>query len=187
MTTNTIDDQLATARADFQRPQAFQDRINTAGNEARSTAKRQHYRAAATERSADYRQHRDELKNKLDEIAMSDQLDIDAQFAAWVALRDPDAKAGAINVHSSMLDSLEGPRKNHIGAYEMPRGAAVNELYTPANGWTFTAFVDRVLALRADRIRAEHQAELQAEAAAEIAAGVDKARAAAAAQIDNDN
>jgi hypothetical protein len=178
--TNTIDDQLAAARADFQRLQALQDRIDVAGAEARSTATLVHYRHAATERAREYREHRDELKNKLDRIAMADKLDLNALFTAYVEVRDADARAGALNVHSSMLNTLEPPERNHIGVQPMPHGAQVAELY---KGLAFTAFLDHILAQRADRIRAQHRAELEAHAHKEIRAAEQAARDHAAAAV----
>lgn len=177
-TTPTLNEQLSAARAETARLQELQDRIDAAGAEARNTTMLAHYRHAATERAREYRDHRDELKNKLDRIAMADKLDLNQLFTAFVELRDADARAGALNVHSSMLNTLEPQERNHIGVQPMPRGAQVAELY---KGLAFTAFIGHILAQRADRIRAQHRVELEAAAHREVRGAEQRAREAAAA------
>ncbi|MGO8937372.1 MAG: hypothetical protein ACLQLO_09645 [Mycobacterium sp.] len=181
-TTPTLAERAAAAQAEANQLRAEADRIDAAGRAAADEARLTHYRRAATEVAGEYRGRRDDLMNKVNQVAMADQIDLNLLFKSWVEMRDCDAQAGALNVHSSMLDSLDPPQKQWNGAHPMPAArAAVNELYTPRNGWTFTSFVDRVLAQRADRIRAQHRAELEAQAHDEIQAAEQSARTAAAA------
>jgi hypothetical protein len=180
-TTPTLAEQAAAAQAEANRLRAEADRIDAAGNQARSEAALQRYRLDATEFAYEYRQHRDTLHTKLTEMAAADDLELNGLFKAWVEMRDADAKAGALNQHSSMLDTLQPPQRQWNGAHPMPGRAAVDELYTPRNGWTFASFVDRVLAQRADRQRAKHVEELRAEAHKEVSAAEQQARDAAAA------
>jgi hypothetical protein len=176
----TIAEQAAAAQAEANRLRAEAERIDAAGAQARIEAAIQHYHHAATDVAYEYRQQRDTLQTKLTEMAVAED-GLNALFKAWVEMRDADAKAGALNVHCSMLDTLQPPQRQWNGAYPMPSRAAVDELYTPRNGWTFSAFVDRVLAQRADRIRAHHVEELRAQSHKEVSAAEQQARDAAAA------
>lgn len=180
-TTPTLAEELTAARAETARLQQLQDKIDKAGAEARNEAMLAHYMHAATERAREHRERRDQLKNRVDELATADKLDLNVLFKAWLEMRDFDAKAGALNQHSSMLDTLQPPQRQWNGAHPMPGRAAVDELYTSRNGWTFTSFVDRVLAQRADRIRAHHVEELRAQSHKEVSAAEQQARDAAAA------
>jgi hypothetical protein len=182
ITTPTLAEQAAAAQAEANRLRAEADRVDAAGRDAANQAALTYHQHIATDRAYEYRGLRDELKNRLDELAVSDDLDLNSLFKAWVDMRDTDAEAGALNQHSSMLDALQPPQPDpRTGAYAMPAGrAAVDELYGSKNGWQFGAFVDLVLAQRADRIRAQHIAELRAEAHAEIQAAEQTARTAAA-------
>jgi hypothetical protein len=177
-TTPTLNDQLAAARAETARLQQLQDKIDAAGAEASNAAMLQHYRHAATERAREYRERRDALKIKLDKLAVADKLNLDDLFTAYVALRDDDARCGALNIFASMVNSLEPQQPNAFGVHPMPRGAHVAELY---GGWTFTSFLDQVIARRADAIRAHHGETLRAEAHKEVSAAEQQARDAAAA------
>jgi hypothetical protein len=175
-TTPTLAEQAAAAQAEANRLRAEADRIDAAGRAAADQAMLEHYRNAATERAREYHEHRDGLKTKLDELAMADKLDLDKLFAAFIALRDDDARCGALNTHSSMLNTLEPPERNHIGVQPMPRGAQVAELY---KGLSFAGFVDQLVARRADAIRARHVEELRAQAHTQVQAAEQAARTAA--------
>jgi hypothetical protein len=180
--TPTLHDQAAAAQAEANRLRAEAERVDAAGRDAANQATLAHYQHAAGERAREYRERRDALHAKIIELAAADELDENVLLKGWIDMRDQDARCGALNVHSSMLDSLDPPQPNpRTGAYAMPAGrAACDELYTPRNGWTFTSFVDRVLAQRADRIRAQHLEHLRAEAHAESQAAEQAARTAAA-------
>jgi hypothetical protein len=179
----TLAERAAVAQAEANTLRAEAERVDAAGRDAANQAALSHHQHIATDRAYEYRGRRDELKNRLDELAVSDDLDLGEMFKAWVAMRDTDAEAGALNQHSSMLDTLQPPQPDpRTGAYAMPAGrAAVDELYSGRNGWTFTSFVDRVLAQRAERVRAQHVEQLRAEAHKEVSAAEQQARDAAAA------
>jgi hypothetical protein len=176
-TTPTLAEQAAAAQAEANRLRAESDRIDAAGQVAANQATLDHYRHAATELARDYRDHRDGLKTKLDQLAAADKLDLNALFAAFVELADDDARCGALNTHASMLNTLEPPERNHIGVQQMPRGAHVAELY---KGLTFAGFVDQVITRRGDAIRGRHTDELRVVAHKEVSAAEQAARTAAA-------
>jgi hypothetical protein len=173
----TVAAELAAARAETQRLQQLQDRIDAAGRAAADQTRLAHVQRVATEVARDYRDHRDGLKTKLDQLAAADRLDLDKLFVAFVELRDDDARCGALNLHSSMLNSLEPPERNHIGVQPMPRGAQVAELY---KGMSFAGFIDQIVARRADAIRAQHTEQLRAQAHSDVQAAEQSARTAAA-------
>jgi hypothetical protein len=175
-TTPSLAQQAAAAEAEAARLRAEADRIDAAGQAAANQARLDHYRNAATELAGDYRERRDALKTKLDELALADKLDLNALFAAFVQLRDEDSRCGALNTHASMLNTLEPPERNHIGVQQMPRGAQVAELY---KGLSFAGFVDQVIARRADAIRGRHIDQLRGEAHKQVQAAEQAARTAA--------
>jgi hypothetical protein len=176
-TETTLPERLAAARAENARLQDLSDRIEAAFRAARDEASLQYYRHAATELAREYREHRDALKTKLDELATADKLDLNQLFAAFVKLSDADSRAGGLAVHASMLQTLEPEPRNHIGVQPMPRGAQVAELY---KGMSFGVFLDQLIGRRRDAIRAQHRAELETLAHKEISAAEQSARAAAA-------
>jgi hypothetical protein len=177
-TTPTAAERAAAARAEANRFQAEADRIDAAGRAAADQARLDHYRRAATDLARDYREHRDRLKDKLDQLAAADKLDLNQLFTAFVALCDDDARCGALNTHGSMLNTLEPEPRNFRGVQPMPRGAQVAELY---GGLTFAGFVDQVTARRREAIRRHHIHQLSAQAHTEITAAEQQARDTAAA------
>jgi hypothetical protein len=179
-TPEAITDALAEARARTDRLQAQADRIADAEREASREAELKHYRDAHTRRATQYRNERDALKTRLDEACNADPLDPNAIWETFAALKDFDAKCGAMSAHAGRLDYLDPRPPNPNSGAPQGRPAIVSEMYQHL---TYARVLDQAIAARADRIRASHQSELQAEAAAEITAAVDKARAAAAAQI----
>ncbi|MGO9349557.1 MAG: hypothetical protein ACLP3C_01405 [Mycobacterium sp.] len=118
------------------------------------------------------------MKNKLDELTIADQLDLDALFATYVRFRDADIRCGGLALACSVLDALDPPQRQWNGVHGMPtRRAQCDELY---KGMTLTAWLEQVLSLRADRLRAQHRRELDAEAHAQVQAAEEAARTAAA-------
>jgi hypothetical protein len=182
-TAEKINAELAETEARRERLQAKANAINTAVREAHDRVEKSYYRRMATKVATEHRNQRDAAKAELDAAMVADPLDPIKLAAKLVALKDADARCGAVAAHAGRLDYLDPLPPNAIGA---PRARPVlcSEIYQQLTLWQVT---DQAIAARADRIRAAHQAELQAEAAAEISAAVDNARAAAAAEVDTDN
>jgi hypothetical protein len=114
--TPTLDEQFAAAQAEANRLRAEKDRIDGAGIAARDEARLARYKNDATVRAGGYRENRDALHTKLTELAAAENLDLNALFTAYVEMRDADSKAGALNTHASMLNSLEPEPRNAFGA-----------------------------------------------------------------------
>jgi hypothetical protein len=182
-TPEAITDALAEAKARTQRLQAQADAIDNAVNEAYERAELSHYRRQATAGATSYRNERDQFYAELEAAMVADPLDHAALYAAFVALKDADSRAGAMSSHASRLSHIDpAPPNVHTGA-PVTRPVLVSEMHSTL---TFSQVLDAATRARCDRIRAQHQAELRAHAHEEISAAVDKARAQAAAQIDDD-
>jgi hypothetical protein len=180
MTTATPDaiaDALAEAKARTQRLQAQADAIDSAVSEAYERAELSHYRRAAAKGATEHREKRDQLKAELDAAMVADPLDHAALFEAFIALKDADARAGAMRAHASRISHIDPMTPNAVGA-PRARPVLVSEMHSTL---TFGQVLDAAVRARCDRIRAQHQASLQAAAHEEISAAVDTARAQAAA------
>jgi len=180
-TPEAIADALAEAKARTQRLQEQADAIDNAVSEAYERTELSHYRRAATKGATEYRNERDERKAELDAAMAADPLDHAALYEAFAALKDADARCGAMASHASRLSHIDPMPPNAIGAPQA-RPVLVREMYPTL---TFSAVLDAAINARCDRIRAQHQAELQAAAFEEISAAVDTARTQAAAGQDN--
>jgi hypothetical protein len=179
MTTATpeaIADALAESKARTARLQAQADKVDTAVNEAYECAERSHYRRQATAGATSYRNERDQFYAELEAAMVADPLDHAALFEAFVALKDSDARAGAMSSHASRLSHIDPMPPNAIGAPQA-RPVLVSEMHSTL---TFSAVLDAAIRARCDRIRNGHQAALRAAAQEEISAAVDTARAKAA-------
>src|SRR5271165_7670051 len=127
-TPEQIADALAEAKARTQRLQEQADAIDNAVNDAYERTELSHYRRQATAGATEYRNERDQLKAELDAAMVADPLDHAALFEAYIALKDADARAGAMASHASRLNHLDPMPLNAIGAYQT-RPVLVSEMH----------------------------------------------------------
>jgi hypothetical protein len=171
--------ELAGARAEAARLQARADAIANAEADARRQAEVAHYREAYGPKSHEYRDARDTAKAKLDETAAAETIDLPTLFAAFLELREADARAYAISVHGATIDTVDPlPYRPGVAPAAQGRPTSVSALYEKSSFWQY---LDGVVSARANNVRDRHLLELQAEAAEVVTRAGEAARAAAAA------
>jgi hypothetical protein len=115
-TPEAITDELAEIDARRERLQAKANAINTAVREAHDRVEKSYYRRMATKVATEHRNQRDAAKAELDAAMVADPLDPIKLAAKLVALKDADARCGAVAAHAGRLDYLDPLPPNAIGA-----------------------------------------------------------------------
>jgi hypothetical protein len=176
--------ELADARAELARRQARADAINAAEQSARHDAEVSHYREAYGPKSYAYRELRDAAKARLDEVAAAETFDLPTLFAAFLGLREIDARCASISVHGMTIDTVD-PKEYAPGVAPAAQGrpTSVSALYERSSFWQY---LDGVITSRANNVRDRHLLELQADAA-EVVTQAGEAAPAAAAADTHDN
>jgi hypothetical protein len=130
--------EVAEARAELARKQARADAIREAEQAARRQAELDHYREAYGPKSYEYRELRDTAKAKLDETAAAETIDLPTLFAAFVALREADARAYAISVHGATIDTVDPkPYAPGVAPAAQGRPTGVSALYEKSSFWQY--------------------------------------------------
>ncbi|PIJ36957.1 hypothetical protein BMW24_004495 [Mycobacterium heckeshornense] len=175
--TQDIAAQLAKAEAEAARLREHAAAIAEAEQTARDATELRYYRDFYGTQLDGYRERRDAAMAKLDELAAADRLDLAEAVAAFDELQRRDAQAAAAAAHTGRLDGIDPLPDRHNGA-PRTRPPRVQRLYA---GLTFTAWLDGVIAGRAQAAHDRHLAELQAQATRVI----DEAAATAREQAAN--
>jgi hypothetical protein len=179
-TTTTTPEQIAAqldaAEAEAARHRAKLDAIRDAENAERHRVQLEHFTDAAGPRATRYRDERDALRQRCDDLAYAEPVDLSKLFTAFLAFKQSDAKAGALRNHAHRLNSVAPLGRNHAGA-DQAHVIHCDSLY---DRLTWGQYLDQVVTERFNRARSRHAAELESEASQKIAAAVEQARAAAA-------
>jgi len=166
------------SRRETERLQAIASAIDAADEAARAAAELAHYRRTQNPLASEYRERRDALKNKLDELAQASEFDVDELFRVFLELRVEDAKCYSLSIHAARLDYLDPLPPNHVGAARQ-HNCGVTQLY---QAWTWSTYLDSVIKERAEAAGRKHLEALQHQAFEEIKQAGDEARAAAASE-----
>jgi len=169
---------LEAGRQETDRLQAQADAIDAAEHEAKKAARLAHFLEANSTKSWQYRDTRDAVRARLDEIAAAPELDVDALRRTFIELKMEDAKCGALSIHAATLNNLD-PLPDNFAGVPQTRPTQVGEIYAQ---WTWAAYLEQTIKAHADRIRAQHLQSLQVEAHEDETRAGDEARTAAAAE-----
>ena len=173
-TTELTTTELQTLLAESQAREAA---IAQAEADARRVTELQHYREAATSRAHACRDRRDEAKNRLDQLAAADTIDLNELFTAFLEFKSLDAAAGALETHATRINTIDPLGRNTLGV-DRSHVIGCRALYERL---TWTDWLNGVVAERTRRARTRHAAELEDEAHTKIRNAGDQARAKAAA------
>ncbi|MCV7251216.1 hypothetical protein H7J86_03495 [Mycobacterium hackensackense] len=174
-----LEDQINAAEARAQQMREHAKAIDTAGYEARNAADYEHVQYLHTA-ADECNQARTKAEARFTDLSTAERLDHAKLFAAFIALKDADARCEAVSVdYMTRIGRHEEPTVSvHTGVAMGHRGVGTSAKFKRT---TWTETLEGVISARHARIATEHRGELIKRADDKAEAASDQARAEASA------